>query len=92
MGTEPEKGRQHDPRGLSRTKPGRSEIQDDPPPLPPSTPSKDNRETVGEYRRNQGVRHPPPSTRTLRKRDLRGKGALPPGSGDGPPTGDPPRQ
>jgi hypothetical protein len=73
MGAGPEKGRQHDPRGLSRTKPGRSEIQDDPPPLPPSTPSKDNRETVGEYRR---------------KRDLRGKGALPPGSGDGPPSGE----
>jgi len=37
MGAGPEKGRQHDPRGLSRTKPGRSEIQDDPPPLPPET-------------------------------------------------------
>jgi hypothetical protein len=77
-------GRRHDPRRLSRTHPGRSEIQDDPPPLPPTTPAKDNRETVGQYRRNQGVKHPPPSPRTLRKRALRARGALPPGSGDAP--------
>ena len=64
-------GRQHDPRRLSRRKPGRSEIQDDPPPLPPTSPTKDNRETVGDYR---------PSETTLRKRALRRRGAMPPGS------------
>ena len=72
--------RRHDPRRLSRRKPGRSEIQDDPPPLPPTSPTKDNRETVGDYRRNQGVTQPPPSETTLRKRALRRRGAMPPGS------------
>jgi hypothetical protein len=77
-------GRRHDPRRLSRTRPGRSEIQDDPPPLPPTTPTKDNRATVGEFRRTQGVKQPPPSRRTLRKRALRARSAMPPGSGDHP--------
>lgn len=86
-------GRQHDPRRLSRKKPGRSEIQDDPPALPPSeptpaTPNKDQRETVGVYRRNAGVKHPEPDTRTLEKRELRRQGALPPGSRDVPREGD----
>lgn len=73
-------GRRYDPRRLSRRKPGRSEIQDDPPPLPPTSPTNDNRETVGDYRRNQGVKQPPPSKTTLRKRELRRRGAMPPGS------------
>jgi hypothetical protein len=86
MKTNPEEGRRHDPRRLSRRQPGRSEIQDDPPPIPPSTPAKDNRETVGDYRRNEGVKEPPPSKSTLRKRALRARSAMPPGSGDGPKT------
>jgi hypothetical protein len=73
-------GRRHDPRRLSRRKPGRSEIQDEPPSLPPASPTHDNRETVGDYRRNQGVKQPPPSDTTLRKRALRRRGAMPPGS------------
>jgi len=73
-------GRTHDPRRLSRTKPGRSEIQDDAPTLPPALPSNDNRETVGDYRRTQGLKHPAPSPRTLRKRKLRSRSAMPPGS------------
>jgi hypothetical protein len=77
-------GRRHDPRRLSRSKPGRSEIQDDPPTLPPALPSNDNRETVGDYRRTQGIKHPAPSPLTLRKRELRRRGAMPPGSGDTP--------
>lgn len=77
-------GRQHDPRRLSRTKPGRSEIQEEPSSIPPASPSKDNRETVGDYRRTQGLRRPAPTTRVMKKRELRGKGALPPGSNDGP--------
>ena len=88
MKTPSEEGRQHDPRRLSRKKPGRSEIQDDPPPIPPSNPVKDNRETVGAYRRNEGVKEPPPNARTLKKRALRVRGALPPGSGDSPESGD----
>jgi len=72
--------RKHDPRRLSRRHPGRSEIQDDPPPIPPTSPTNDNRETVGDYRRNQGVKEPPPSRKTLRKRELRRRGAMPPGS------------
>ena len=72
--------RRHDPRRLSRRQPGRSEIQDEPPPLPPTSPTKDYRETVGEYRRTQGVKPPPPSKTTLRKRELRRRGAMPPGS------------
>jgi hypothetical protein len=88
-------GRRYDPRRLSRRKPGRSEIQDDPPPLPPSeptplTPNKDQRETVGVYRRNAGVKHPEPDEKTLKKRELRGKGALPKGSRDVPPGGNVP--
>jgi len=77
-----------DRRGLSGAHPGRSENQDEAPPLPPTSRSKDNREGTGEYRRTQGLRRPPPSEATLKKRELRGKGALPPGSGDGP--GSPP--
>jgi len=77
-------GRRHDPRRLSRTKPGRSENQDDPPRLPPTLAANDNRETVGDYRRNEGVQHARPSARTLRKRALRVRGAMPPGSGDRP--------
>ena len=73
-------GRQHDPRRLSRTKPGRGEIQDDAPPLPPTLAANDNRETVGDYRRTQGIKKPAPSPRTLRKRELRRRGAMPPGS------------
>lgn len=73
-------GRRHDPRRLSRRTPGRSEIQDDPPPLPPSIPANDNRETVGDYRRTAGLKDPNPTERTLRKRALRRRGALPPGS------------
>jgi len=73
-------GRRHDPRRLSRSKPGRTEIQDDPPTLPPTLPSNDNRETVGDYRRTQGIKHPAPSRRTLRKRALRARSAMPPGS------------
>lgn len=72
--------RQHDPRRLSSKKPGRSEIQDDPPSLPPASPTNDNRETVGDYRRNQGVKEPSPTKRTLRKRELRRRGAMPPGT------------
>jgi len=88
-------GRRHDPRRLSRRQPGRSEIQDDPPSLPPpvptpSTPNKDQRETVGQYRRNAGVKQPPPSETTLKKRELRRRGAMPPGSRDLPPGGDVP--
>ena len=64
-------GRSHDPRRLSRRKPGRSEIQDDPPSLPLSPPTKDTRETVDDFR---------PSDTTLRKRALRRRGAMPPGS------------
>ena len=73
-------GRRHDPRRLSRRTPGRSEIQDEPPPLPPASPAKDHRETVGEYRRTRGLRKPPPSRATLQKRALRRRGAMPPGS------------
>jgi len=80
-------GRRHDPRRLSRTRPGRSEIQDDPPSLPPTRPDKDYRETVGEYRRTAGIKEPPPTARTLKKRALRGRGAMPPGSGDAPKSG-----
>jgi len=88
-------GRRHDPRRLSRRKPGRSEIQDEPPSLPPSeptpvTPNKDLRETVGKYRRTAGIRHPEPDEKTLKKRELRGRGALPKGSRDAPPGGDVP--
>lgn len=87
--------RRHDPRRLSRRNPGRTENQDDPPPLPPSeptpvTPNKDQRETVGEYRRNAGVRHPAPDEKTLKKRELRRRGALPAGSGDMPREGNVP--
>jgi hypothetical protein len=68
--------RRHDPRRLSRRRPGRSEIQDDPPTLPPPhTPNQDQRETVGHYRRNAGVQHPPPDEKTLKQRDLRRRGA-----------------
>jgi len=70
-----DEGRRHDPRRLSRRKAGRSEIQDEPPPIPPG---KDQRETVGEYRRNAGVKHPAPDAKTLEKRELRRRGALPP--------------
>jgi hypothetical protein len=73
-------GRRHDPRRLSRRHPGRSEIQDEPPTLPPTLAANDNRETVGDYRRTQGVKHPPPSKTTLRKRALRSRSAMPPGS------------
>ena len=73
-------GRRHDPRRLSRRKPGRSEIQDDPPPLPPASSTTDNRETVGDYRRTQGLKPPPPTPTRLRKRELRRRGAMPPGS------------
>ena len=88
-------GRRHDPRRLSRRQPGRSEIQDEPPTLPPpvptpSTPNKDQRETVGKYRRNAGVKHPPPDTATVEKRELRRRGALPQGSNDMPREGNVP--
>ena len=88
-------GRRYDPRRLSRRKPGRSEIQEEPPPLPPSeptpvNPNKDQRETVGRYRRNAGVTHPPPDEATLKKRELRRRGALPKGSSALPPGGDVP--
>lgn len=64
-------GRRHDPRRLSRRHPGRSEIQDEPPSLPPTIPANDNRENVGDFR---------PSETTLRRRALRRRGAMPPGS------------
>src|SRR6185436_13221776 len=84
--------RRHDPRRLSRRRPGRSEIQDDPPTLPPPeptaiTPNKDQRETTGLYRRNAGVKSPPPDRNTLKKRELRRRGALPAGSHDAPREG-----
>lgn len=87
--------RRHDPRRLSRRHPGRTEIQDDAPPLPPpvptaNTPNKDQRETVGKYRRNAGVKHPAADSTTLKKRELRRRGALPPGSGDRAPGGNVP--
>lgn len=50
--------RQHDPRRLSRKQPGRSEIQDEPPPLPSPDPDKDLRPTVGTPRRTEGVKGP----------------------------------
>lgn len=76
-------GRQHDPRRLSKSKPGRSEIQDDPPSLPPASPTNDNRETVGDYRRNQGVKEPDPSTKIVKRRALRRRGAMKPGTDPG---------
>jgi hypothetical protein len=77
-------GRQHDPRCLSRLKPGRSEIQDDVPPIPAS---KNNPEPAGELRRMEGVGKPPSDTQVLRNRSLRTQGAMPPGTGDGPRSG-----
>jgi hypothetical protein len=77
-------GRQHDPRCLSRLKPGRSEIQDDAPPIPAS---KNNRDPSGELRRIEEVGKPPSDTQVLRKRSLRTQGAMPAGSGDGPTSG-----
>jgi hypothetical protein len=73
-------GRRHDPRRLSRRKAGRSEIQDEPLSIPPSRPENDGRETVGKYRRTAGIRPPPPEPETLKKRALRRRGAMPPGS------------
>jgi len=77
-------GRQHDPRCLSRLTPGRSEIQDDAPPIPAS---KNNREPAGELRRMDEVAKPPSDTQVLRNRSLRTQGAMAPGSGDGPSSG-----
>jgi hypothetical protein len=64
--------RQYDPRRLSKKHPGRSEIQDDPPSLPPPSPFTDNRETSSQ--------DPSPTARTLKKRALRRRGAVPPGT------------
>lgn len=72
-------GRQHDPRRLSKRKPGRSEIQDDPPPIPVADPTKENREGIGDYRRTEGIRpdESEPSPATVEKREARRRGAMP---------------
>jgi hypothetical protein len=72
-------GRQHDPRRLSRLKPGRSEIQDEAPPI---APAKNNPDPAGELRRPETARAPLSSTQRLRNRTLRTQGAMPPGSPD----------
>ena len=75
----PNRSGSRDRRGLSARQPGRSENQYEPPPLPRTSRSKDNREGVGEYRRTQGLHRPPPTRRTLEKRELRRRGAMPDG-------------
>jgi hypothetical protein len=77
-------GRQHDPRRLSRLKPGRSEIQDE---VPPIAPSKNNGEPAGELRRNEAVKASVSPSQILRNRALRARSAMPAGSGDGLRTG-----
>jgi len=77
-------GRHHDPRRLSRLKPGRSEIQDE---VPPIAASKNNRDPEGDLRRNEKVGIPISASQMLRNRALRRQGAMPPGTGGGPSTG-----
>jgi hypothetical protein len=57
MDTKPEEGRRHDPRGLSRTKPGRSEIQDEAPNLPPAQIDSEKPGRPGRMRAEQGRDH-----------------------------------
>jgi hypothetical protein len=73
----PKEGRQHDPGRLSEKKPGRTEIQDDPPSLPLFDPQKDTRETVGKPQRTEGGREVNVSQEDLERREARRKGAMP---------------
>jgi hypothetical protein len=81
--------RKEDLRGLSEEHPGRSKIQDDPPPIPTraSVDAKDRGE------KNRVVTEPPPTPEDLERRKARARSAMPygtKGSKRGVPAGEPP--
>lgn len=68
--------RRGDPRGLSRKQPGRSQIQDEPPPL---TPLEASRRKERE-RKERVVKNEAPTDTDLRRREARGSGSMPHGT------------
>jgi hypothetical protein len=70
-------GRTHDPGRLSKKRPGRTEIQDDPPSLPLPDPQKEPRDTIGAPLRTAGGREVNATDTAIERREARRKGAMP---------------